>query len=111
MSESPSSAALAQDVILRAIAALRERNIVPSVDLPAIILVPLENGRGYQTRIAIELAEAALVAEIPDVSAEALATSIATYLDEIVGVVPAYEEIAHVTTAGAGVIHIYLRTE
>ena len=105
------SESLARDVILRALAALRERNIIPSVDIPTITLVPLDGVSGYQTRISIELAEAAEAANIPDVSSEALANSIATYLDEVVNVVPAYAEIAHVAAIGAGIIHIYLRAE
>ncbi len=103
------SETLAHDIILRALAALRERNIVPSVDIPAITLIPLEDGRGYQTPIAIALAEAAVVADIPDVSAEALAISIASYLDEVVDVVPAYAVFAHVASMGDGIIHFYLR--
>ncbi|MDE3229960.1 MAG: hypothetical protein KGO05_08750 [Chloroflexota bacterium] len=102
---------LTREVIMRALASLRERNIVPSVDLPAVIFIPLEDEPGYQTRIAIDLAEAAAAADIPDVSAERLATSLATYLDEVVNVVPAYETIARVINAGGGVIRIYLRAE
>ena len=101
------SEALAHDIILRSLAALRERNIVPSVDIPAITLVPLENGRGYQTSIAVALAEEAVVADIPNVSAEALATSIAAYLDEVVGIVPAYAVFEHVTAVSDGIIHFY----
>lgn len=102
---------LTREVIMRALASLRERNIVPSVDIPAVTLIPLEGESGYLTRIAIELAEAAAAADIPDVSAERLAASLAAYLDEVVSVVPAYESIARVVPAEAGVIHIYLRTE
>lgn len=102
---------LAREVIMRALASLRERNIVPSVDLPVLTLIPLEDERGYLTRIAIELAQAADAANIPDVSAERLAASLAAYLDEVVSVVPAYEAIERVTPAEGGVIHIYLGTE
>lgn len=102
---------LAREIIMRALASLRERNIVPSVDLPAVTLIPLEDERGYLTRIAIELAQAAAAADIPDVSAERLAASLAAYLDEVVSVVPAYEDIARVIPADGGVIHIYLRAE
>lgn len=105
------SEALAHDIILRSLAALRERNIVPSVDIPAITLVPLEDGHGYQTPIAIALAEAAAVADIPDVSAEALAISIATYLDEVVDAVPAYAVFEHVAAMSDGMIHFYLRAD
>ena len=102
---------LAREVIMRALASLRERNIVPSVDLPTVTLIPMEGERGYLTRIAIELAEAATAADIPDVSAERLAASLAAYLDEVISVVPAYEAIARVSAADAGVIHVYLRAE
>lgn len=102
---------LARDIISRALASLRERNIIPSVDLPAVTLTPLEGERGYQTRIAIQLADAAAAADIPDVSAQRLATALAAYLDEVVNVVPAYDAIARVIAAEGGVIHVFLRAE
>ncbi|HEX8731144.1 MAG TPA: hypothetical protein VF725_03690 [Ktedonobacterales bacterium] len=102
---------LSREIIMRALASLRERNIVPSVDLPTVTFIPLDGEAGYQTRIAVELAEAAAAADIPDVSAERLAASLAAYLDEVVSVVPAYEAIARVTAADGGVIYIYLRAE
>ncbi len=101
---------LARDVIQRALAALRERNIIPSVDLPQVTFTPLEGASGYVTRIAVELAQAAEKADIPNVSAAALADALATYLAEVVDLVPAYSDLAHIETAGDGAIHIYLRS-
>lgn len=101
--------ALARDIIQRALASLRERNALPSVDLPPITLVPLEGERGYLTRIAVDLALAAEAADIPDVSADALARTLATYLAEVVDLVPAYSDIARVEFAGDGAILLYLR--
>ncbi|HEX2348082.1 MAG TPA: hypothetical protein VHI51_06540 [Ktedonobacterales bacterium] len=101
--------ALMRDVILRALASLRERNALPSVDLPPVTLLPLAVGRGYRTRVAIEIASAADAAEIEHRPVEALASSIASYLAETVDLVPAYHVIARVETAGDGKITLYLR--
>lgn len=102
---------LARDVVLRALAALRERNALPSVDLPTITLVPLEDGRGYVTRVAVELALAAEAAGLEPVYPEALAGIIARYLAELVDLVPAYSDIARVEPASEGAILLYLREE
>lgn len=106
---------LARDVILRALASLRERNALPSVDLPPVTLLPLATGRGYRTRgyrtrVAIEIAAAADAAEIEHRPVETLAASIASYLAETVDLVPAYQVIARVETAETGEITLYLNT-
>lgn len=98
-----------RDVVLRALASLRERNALPSVDLPFVSLLPLAAGRGYRTRVAIEIADAADAAEIEHRPVEALASNIASYLAETVDLVPAYHVIARVETAGGGEITLYLR--
>jgi hypothetical protein len=100
---------LVRDVIVRALASLRERNALPSVDLPPVTLVPLEGGRGYLTRVAVEVALAAEAQGIENIYPEALATTISTYLTETVDLVPAYSEIARIEPASEGVIRIYLR--
>lgn len=103
---------LTRDVIARGLAALRERNALPSVDLPAVTLFPLEDGqdrRGYLSRVALEIAQAADTADIEHKSPEALATIIASYLAETVDLVPAYSAIARVEPTGGGVIRILLR--
>jgi hypothetical protein len=105
------SEALVGDVVARALAALRERNLLPSVDLPPVILVPLEGEHGYLTRIAIEVAQAAEAQDIEHGPANALAANIARYLAETVDLVPAYSVIARVEPDDTGVIHIYLRDE
>ncbi len=102
--------ALTRDVILRALASLRERNALPSVDLPPVTLLPLAAGRGYRTRVAIEIADAADAAEIEHRPVETLAASIASYLAETVDLVPAYHVIARVETAETGEITLYLNT-
>lgn len=103
--------ALARDVIYRALAALRERNIIPAVDLPPVTLEPLPGERGYVTYIAVELAHAAEVADIPNISALALANALATYLSEMVDIVPAYSDIVRVEPGSEGAILVYLRPE
>lgn len=103
--------ALVRDVIMRALASLRERNALPSVDLPAVTLLPLEGERGYLSRVAIELALAAEAADLPNVRAEALATTIANYLAETVDLVPAYSEIERVESISGGLIRFILRAD
>lgn len=110
-SESARIEALTRDIILRALAALRERNTLPSVDLPSVALAPLAGTSGYRTHIASEIAMAADAAEIEHRPAEALAALIASYLAEVVDLVPAYSEIARVESASDGDILLYLRTE
>lgn len=100
---------LVRDVILRAMASLRERNALPSVDLPPVTLISLEGERGFLTRVAVELALAATSAGETTIYPEALAASIATYLSEMVDLVPAYSVIARVEPASEGAIRIYLR--
>ncbi len=100
---------LVRDVVLRALAALRERNALPSVDLPQVTLIPLEDAPGYLTRVAAEVALAAQAQGIEHVYPEALAITLATYLTETVDLVPAYGEIARIEPASEGAIRIYLR--
>ncbi len=102
---------LVRDVVARAMAALRERNALPSVDLPPVTLVPLEDGRGYLTRVAVEIALAAEAANIENIYPEAIASRLSTYLAETVDLVPAYSAIERVEPASEGVIRIYLREE
>ncbi|MGH2502509.1 MAG: hypothetical protein ACRDID_08340 [Ktedonobacterales bacterium] len=111
MSDSAEVEALTRDVILRALASLRERNALPSVDLPPVTLIPLAAGRGYRTRVAIEIAQAADAAEIEHRPVDALASLIASYLAETVDLVPAYSAIARVEPAADGEIALYLRDE
>lgn len=109
MPETPEN--LVRDVVARAMAALRERNVLPSVDLPPVTLVPLDDGRGYLTRVAVELALAAEAANLDTISSEALAARLSSYLAETVDLVPAYSVIERVEPASEGVIRIYLREE
>ncbi len=102
---------LVRDVILRALASLRERNALPSVDLPTVTLLPLEGERGYLSRVAVELALAAEAADLPNVRAEALAATIASYLAETVDLVPAYSEIERVEPLSGGLIRFALRAD
>lgn len=95
----------------RALAALRERNALPSVDLPPVNLVPLDDGHGYRTRIAVDVAQAAEAQDIEHRPAGALAATLAHYLAETVDLVPAYSVIARVEPDDEGVIYIYLREE
>ena len=110
-SAADTTAELARDVVRRALAVLRERNMLPSVDLPPVALAPLEERRGYWTLIASELALAAEAANLEHASAEKLADALARYLDETVSLVPAYADFTGVVAVGAGMIEIYLREE
>lgn len=101
--------ALTRDIILRALAALRERNALPSVDLPPVALTPLAEAPGYRTRVINAIVAAADAAEIEHRPVEALATLLANYLAEVVDLVPAYSEIARVERADDGEILLYLR--
>src|SRR5487761_2334432 len=106
--------ALTRDVIMRAMASLRERGILPSVDLPPVILVPLAGEslpgeRVYVTHIAVNLAQAAENADLPNAQPAALATILASYLAEVVDLVPAYSDIHHVESDSAGAIYLYVR--
>lgn len=103
--------ALACDIIQRALASLRERNALPSVDLPPVTLIPLEGGRGYLTYVAAELAQAAEAADIPNVSVQGLASTLARYLAEVVDIVPAYSDITRVELRNDGAILLYLRPD
>lgn len=98
-----------RDVIMRALATLREWNALPSVDLPLVTLSPLAGVHGYETRVALDMAQAAQAADLENVSAEAYATKLAAYLTETVNLVPAYSDIAWVEAADGGLIRIYLR--
>jgi hypothetical protein len=111
MQKSDALEALTRDVILRALASLRERNALPSVDLPPVTLLPLAAERGYRTRVAIEIAQAADAAEIEHRPVETLADIIASYLAETVDLVPAYSVIARVEPAADGEIALYLRED
>ncbi len=103
------AARLARDIVRRALASLRERNVLPSVDLPPVTLAPLEARRGYSTPIANEIARAAEAANLEHATAEALAAALASYLDETVNLVPAYSQYVGVAAVGAGMIELYLR--
>ncbi len=100
---------LVRDVVMRALATLREWNVLPSVDLPPVVLAPLAGAHGYETRVAIEMAQAAQAADMENVSAEAYAAKLAAYLTETVDLVPAYSEITRVEAVNRGLIRIYLR--
>ena len=103
--------ALTRDVIARGMAALRERNALPSVDLPTVTLFPLDGERGYLSRVALEIADAADAADIEHKPPEALAAIIASYLAETVDLVPAYSEIERVEPLSGGLIRFALRAD
>lgn len=103
------SETLVRDVLLRALASLRERNLLPSVDLPVITLVPLPDATGYTTAVAVDLAQAAEAADLEPITAATAAARIARYLDETVQLVPAYSEITRVVADSEGALLIYLR--
>jgi hypothetical protein len=94
------------DLILRAIAALRERGELPEVEHPSVTVTRLAS----ETLAYRSNAGAAIAAAQPDdrQSARDLAHAIAAYLAEVVDLVPAYHEVRAIMPADDGTITIFI---
>src|SRR5690349_11806093 len=101
-----------RDIIARTVAALRERDEIPNVELPAFdVERPQVAAHGdYATNVAMKLAAAAKAAG-QKVNPRALAESIAAHIRETVALVPAYDLVETVEVAGPGFINIRLKPD
>ncbi len=98
------------DLILRAVAAMREHGELPEFETPRITIARV-NGSGapaFRSNVGQALASAQTGAQPPQ-SARALAVAIAGYLREVVDLVPAYHDVALVTSSSDGSLTITLR--
>lgn len=98
------------DIILRGIASMREHGDLPEIESPRIVIMRTSLG-GSSTFIANvgQALAAALTSDQPPLSPRAIASSITEYLREVVELVPAYHDIASVTSTEDGSILITLR--
>ncbi len=99
------------DLILRAIAAMRERGDLPEVETPRITVTAVSgvNAETFRSNVGQALA-AAQTGEHPLMSPHTLATTIADYLSEVVDLVPAYHDVASVRALDDGTLIITLRS-
>lgn len=97
-------------IILRAIASMREHGDLPEIESPRILITrtSLGGSTAFIASVGQALA-AALLRDQPSPSPRALASSVAEYLREVVELVPAYHEIASVTSTEDGSVIITLR--
>lgn len=98
------------DMILRAVAALREQGELPEMEPPRISVTQVTNSTGlaYHANIGPALAEAQ-TAQSNALTAENLARRVADYLEEVVDLVPAYHDIAAIALAPNGSLIITMR--
>ncbi len=98
------------DLILRAVAAMRERGELPEIEAPSIVVVHAMSAgaKTFRANVGQALA-AAQTDEQTRLSAQALAHAVADYLREVVDLVPAYHEVAAVTSTDDGSLIITLR--
>jgi hypothetical protein len=99
------------DLILRAVAAMRERDELPAIDAPQITVlrVPDSMGETFHANVGQALAVAQVSAP-PRLSAQALASAVAEYLRDVIDLVPAYHNIAAVASTDDGTLIITLRS-
>lgn len=100
-----------RDLILRAVAALRERGELPEVERPQISVARVA-GDGpavYRSNLGVALAEAMAGDAQPAANPYRLAVSVVEYLSEVVELVPAYHDVQSVTAAEDGSITVTLR--
>lgn len=98
------------DLILRGVAALRERGEFPEVETPSITIARVTDSGSetYYSNVGQALATAQ-IGEQPRQSAQAFARALADYLREVVDLVPAYRDVAAVTSTDNGSLIITLR--
>lgn len=96
--------AAVKDLILRAIAAMRERGELPEFEHPNVTVTRLASETlAYRSNVGAAIADAQ-----PDdrQSARDLAHAIAAYIAEVVDLVPAYHDVRAITPADDGTITI-----
>lgn len=98
------------DLILRAVAAMRERGELPEVETPKISVsrVSREGVARFQSNVGQALA-IAQTGDLPHLTPQALASAVADYLREVVDLVPAYHDVAMVESSDDGSLTITLR--
>lgn len=98
------------DLILRAVAAMREHGELPEIETPKIAIARVTDASAETFRSNVGQALAiAQAGEQPRLSPQALASAIAGYLREVVDLVPAYSDITSVTPSDDGSLLITLR--
>lgn len=99
-----------RDIITRAVAALREAEQLPNVEVPTFDVerTQLAEHGDYFTNVAMKLASAAKGTGTK-VNPRALAETIAARIRETVEIVPAYDLVETVEVAGPGFINLRLR--
>lgn len=97
------------DLILRAIAAMRERGELPTMEAPRLTVIPVKGKRADAYRANIGEALAAAQTDPGAHQAPvALGTAVANYLSEVVDLVPAYRDVAAIELAENGDVLISL---
>ena len=98
------------DLILRSIAAMRERGELPEFEPPTISVARLSASDHARFRSDVGQALAASqTGDQPRLSPQKLASAIADYLREVVDLVPAYRDVASVEASDDGSLTITLR--
>lgn len=100
------------DLILRAVAALRERQEIPDVESPQIVVsrIPGDGVVTFHSNVGQALTATRSDDNGPALSPHVVASLVASYLAEVVDAVPAYHDIASVTATEDGSLTITLRT-
>jgi hypothetical protein len=99
------------DLILRAIAAMRERGDIPPMDAPQITVRRITGASTCAYHANIGQALAASQTTQDSLPPEALGASVATYLAEVADLVPAYHDVAAIELVEGGAILITLTGE
>lgn len=98
------------DMILRSVAAMRERGELPEMDAPRLALIHEHGpaGESYRCDIGYALASA-LTSRDNSTPPDELAGRVATYLQEVADLVPAYRDIASVQLDSDGALVVTMR--
>ncbi len=98
------------DLILRAVAAMREHGDLPEVETPRITISRVSSGAAtFRANVGQALA-AAKIGDQSSLGPLTLASAVADYLRDVVDLVPAYHDVASVTSTDDGSILITLRS-
>lgn len=97
------------DLILRSIAAMRERGDLPEFEPPTISVARLSGSDPARFRSDVGQALAASQTGDQRQSPRELASAIAEYLREVADLVPAYHDVASVEASDDGSLTITLR--
>lgn len=100
-----------RDLIMRAVAALRERGELPEVERPQISVARVagEGPAVYRSNLGVALAKAVTGDAQPAANPYRLAVSVVEYLSEVIELVPAYHDVLAITAAEDGSVTVTLR--